>query len=111
MAQFYRHSGIVPPRGLLQTVFAGLGTAISLGIAYSYALVYIPIVHVHFLGTMFFGACLGYLIKNAARAGRIRNRFVPAAIGSDNPIRPPSRSAPAFNHYLTVMAANSAPET
>ena len=81
MAHFYRQSGIVPPLGLLQTVFAGLGTAISLGVAYSYALVYIPIVHVHFLGTIFFGFILGYLIKNAARSGRIRNRFVPPAIG------------------------------
>jgi len=81
MAQFYRHSGIVPLRGLVQTLFAGAGTAISLGIAYSYASVYIPFVYVHILLTGVFGMVLGVLVKGAARSGRIRNRFVPAAIG------------------------------
>jgi hypothetical protein len=81
MAQFYRHSGIIPLRGLVQTLFAGAGTAISLGIAYSYASVYIPFVYVHVLLTGVLGTVLGVLVKGAARSGRIRNRFVPAAIG------------------------------
>jgi hypothetical protein len=81
MAQFYRHSGIVPFGGLVQTVFAGVGTAISLGIAYSYAMVYIPIIYLNFLGTVAFGFTLGYLVKMSARSGRIRNHWVPAAIG------------------------------
>src|SRR5260221_11093169 len=81
MAQFYSHSGIIPLRGLVQTLFAGAGTAISLGIAYSYASVYIPFVYVHILLTGVLGVVLGVLVKGAARSGRIRNRFVPAAIG------------------------------
>src|SRR5579871_968818 len=81
MAHYYRHSGIVPLGGLVQTLFAGLGAAISLGIAYSFAMVYIPIIYLNFLGTAGFGFVIGYLVKQSARAGRIRNRFVPAAIG------------------------------
>jgi hypothetical protein len=81
MSHFYRHSGIIPLGGLVQTVFAGAGTAISLGIAYAYAMVYVPIIYLNFLGTVAFGFTLGYLVKRSARAGRIRNRFVPAAIG------------------------------
>jgi hypothetical protein len=81
MAHYYRHSGIVPVGGLVQTLFAGLGAAISLGIAYSFAMVYIPIIYLNFLGTAAFGFVIGYLVKRSARAGRIRNRFVPAAIG------------------------------
>src|SRR6266478_3978019 len=81
MANFYRHSGIVPIGGLVQTIFAGLGSAISIAIAYSYAMVYIPIIYLNFLGTAGFGFLIGYLVQQAARAGRIRNRFIPAAIG------------------------------
>jgi hypothetical protein len=81
MAQFYRLSGIVPPRGLVQTVLAGMGTAISLGIGYAYASVYIPFIYVHILLTGAFGLVLGLLVKQAARAGRIRNRTVPGVIG------------------------------
>jgi hypothetical protein len=44
-------------------------------------MVYIPIIYLNFLGTAGFGFIIGYLVKQAARAGRIRNRFVPAAIG------------------------------
>ncbi|MGE5193368.1 MAG: hypothetical protein ACM3U2_12815 [Deltaproteobacteria bacterium] len=81
MAHFYRHSGIVPLGGLVQTVFAGLGSAISIGFVYSYAMVYIPIIYLNFLGTAGFGFIVGYLVKQSARAGKIRNRFVPAAVG------------------------------
>lgn len=81
MAEYYKHSGIVPPGGLIQTLLAGVGTSISLGIAYSYASVYIPFVYVHFLLTGAFGLVLGLIVKGAARSGRIRNRFVPAFIG------------------------------
>jgi len=81
MANYYRPSGIVPIGGLVQTLFAGLGSAISIAIAYSYAMVYIPIIYLNFLGTFGFGFIIGYLVKQSARAGRIRNRVVPAAIG------------------------------
>jgi hypothetical protein len=81
MAHYYRPSGIVPIGGLLQTLFAGLGSAISIAVAYSYAMVYIPIIYLNFLGTFCFGFVIGYLVKQSARAGRIRNRVVPAAIG------------------------------
>src|SRR5262245_9679954 len=81
MANFYRHSGIVPIGGLIQTIFAGLGSAISIAIAYSYAMVYIPIIYLNFLGTAGFGFIIGYLVKQSARAGKIRNRVVPAVIG------------------------------
>ena len=81
MALYYTHSGIVPLRGLVQTLFAGAGTAISLGVAYSYASVYIPFLYVHFVLTGALGIVLGLLVKQAARSGRIRNRLVPAAIG------------------------------
>ena len=81
MAHFYRLSGIVPFGGLMQTVFAGLGSAISIGIAYSYAMFYVPIIYLNFLGTAAFGAAIGYLVKRSARSGKIRNHFVPAAIG------------------------------
>ena len=81
MAHFYRHSGVVPVGGLVQTIFAGLGSAISIGIVYSFAMVYIPIIYLNFLGTAGFGFAIGYLVKQSARAGKIRNRFVPATIG------------------------------
>jgi len=81
MPEFYRHSGIVPVRGLVQTIFAGIGTAISLGIGYAYASVYIPFVYAHVLLTGVFGLVLGLLVKQAARAGCIRNRTVPGVIG------------------------------
>ena len=81
MARFYRLSGIVPVGGLVQTLFAGMGSAISIGVVYSYAMVYLPIVQVHFIGTGAFGLIVGHLVQRSARAGRIRNRFVPAVIG------------------------------
>lgn len=81
MAEFYKHSGTVPVAGAIQTAFAGLGTAITLAWAYSYAIVWIPIVYINFLLTLGFGAAIGFLIVRAAKAGRIRSSSVPALIG------------------------------
>ncbi len=81
MSSFYRHSGIVPARGLFQLLCAGLGTSMSAGIVYAYASYWLPIVHVNFLLTGAFGCGLGVLINHAARTGRIRNSTFPAIIG------------------------------
>jgi len=81
MAQFYRHSGIVPIPGLVQTALAGLGSALSLGVVYGYVSAWMPFIYANFLLTAGFGFLVGWLINRAARAGRIRNSLVPAVIG------------------------------
>ncbi len=81
MARFYRHSGVVPISGLIQTSFAGLGTAISLGAIYGYAAAWSPIIYLNLALTAGFGFVMGWLINRSARAGRIRNPLAPAAIG------------------------------
>jgi len=81
MAEYYRHSGIVPISGLIQTSLAGLGSALSLGLAYGYASAWMPFIYANFLLTAGFGFIVGWLIYRAARAGRVRNSLVPAVIG------------------------------
>lgn len=77
MAQFYRHSGIVPLPGLIQTSLAGLGSALSLGVVYGYASAWMPFIYLNFIMTAGFGFVVAWLINRAARAGRIRNTLVP----------------------------------
>jgi hypothetical protein len=77
----YRHSGAISPVGIFTASAAGIVTAAVLGIAYAFAVAYIPIVYVNALLTFGFGWLMGQAVGWGAKAGKIRNPFVATAYG------------------------------
>lgn len=69
----YRHSGVVPVAGAATALAAGAAAAVVLGVVYSFTFYYIPYVYLNFLLAVGFGAGVGYITGQAARAGKIRN--------------------------------------
>jgi hypothetical protein len=76
----YIHSGKAPLTGLLLAMFAGLATAVVLGVAYAFAVVYIPIIYLNMLLTMGFGAAIGGAVGYVAKLGHVRSRLMPAMV-------------------------------
>lgn len=81
MMPTYRHSGKTPLAGLTLATLAGLATAIVLGVAYSYAIVYCPIVYVNILLTLLYGCAIGAAVSWASKVGHVRSRLMPSVIG------------------------------
>lgn len=81
MSQYYQHSGTVPIGGAIRTMIEGLAAATFLAIIYSYAINYIPIVYANIVGTLGFGAIIGWLVAHESKSTKIRNSVVPALIG------------------------------
>jgi hypothetical protein len=81
MMPIYRHSGKTPLAGLTLATLAGLATAIVLGVAYSYAIVYCPIVYLNALLTFLYGCAIGVVVSWAAKTGHVRSRLMPSVIG------------------------------
>ncbi len=76
----YIHSGKAPLTGLMMAMLAGLATAVVLGVAYAFAVVYIPIVYLNLLLTMGFGAAIGGVVGYAAKLGHVRSRLMPSMV-------------------------------
>src|SRR6266568_3144420 len=76
----YMHSEKAPLTGLMLAMLAGLATAVVLGGAYAFAVVYIPIVYLNMLLTMGFGAAIGGAVGYAAKLGHVRSRLMPAMV-------------------------------
>jgi hypothetical protein len=76
----YIHSGKAPLTGLMLAMLAGLATAIVLGVAYAFAVVYIPILYLNMLLSMGFGAAIGGAVGYAAKLGHVRSRLMPAMV-------------------------------
>lgn len=72
----YQHSGEVSASGLLMGLAVGLGSASFLAVPYAYATIWIPIVYLNLLCTLFVGIIPGML---AAMAGRRYGLQAPAA--------------------------------
>jgi hypothetical protein len=77
----YRHSGAISLLGILLATTAGIAAAVVLGVVYSFAVVYIPIVYINALLTFCFGWAMGQAVGWGAKAGKIRNPFVATAYG------------------------------
>jgi hypothetical protein len=54
----------------------GAGAALLLGFAYAWAVAWIPFIYVNFLLTIGLGGAVGFLVGQAAVAGKLRNTFV-----------------------------------
>src|SRR5205823_5628413 len=81
MSAYYEHSGKTPLTGLTLAALCGLGTAVVLGVVYSYAVVFIPIVYLNVLLTVIFGCAIGGAVTWAAKFGHVRSRLLPAVVG------------------------------
>jgi hypothetical protein len=77
----YRHSGKITLIGIPLTVSFGIVTAAVLGLAYSYIVVYDPIIYINALCTALFGLAIGWSVAKGARIGKIRNPFLAGAYG------------------------------
>ncbi len=81
MMPTYRHSGKTPLAGLTLATLAGLATAIVLGVIYSYAIVYCPIVYGNLLLTFLYGCAIGAAVTWGSKVGHVRSRLMPSVIG------------------------------
>jgi hypothetical protein len=77
----YRHSGAISPVGIILASTAGIAVAVVLGVAYDFAVVYIPIIYINALLTFGFGWLMGMAVGWGAKKGKIRNPFVATAYG------------------------------
>jgi hypothetical protein len=73
--QTYSHSGAVPVGGAVETVVAGVLTAVVGGIIYAYGFHWIPLIYLNILLTLGYAGAMGLAIAIAARRGRIRNNL------------------------------------
>jgi len=70
---FYRPSGRTPLVGVIIFLVAGIIAAWILGIAYTYAVEYIPIIYANILATFGFGFALGWVCDRLAKTGKLRS--------------------------------------
>jgi hypothetical protein len=77
----YRHSGKITLIGIPLTVVFGVFTAAVLGLAYSYIVVYDPIIYANALCTVLFGLAVGWSVAKGARLGKIRNPIFAGVYG------------------------------
>lgn len=69
----YRHSGRIPPAGLILVPLVGSLTAVVLGVIYSFAICYIPFIYLNLLFTIGFGMGIGFALAWAARVTQVRS--------------------------------------
>jgi hypothetical protein len=70
---YYQPSGRTPLAGVIIFLVAGVLAAWLLGIAYTYAVEYIPIIYANILATVGFGYALGWVCDRLARIGKLRS--------------------------------------
>jgi hypothetical protein len=78
----YRHSGAMPPLGILLIVGSGAVTACVLGVVYSFANYYIPFIYFHFFFALGLGGAIGGAVVWAARTGKVRNMHLLGIYGA-----------------------------
>src|SRR5262245_18670671 len=76
----YRQSRIAPLSGLLAMSVAGAASAFALGFAYTWGIVYVPIIYLNILLTVVLGSGVGIAVGMAAKAGHVRSSFVTASL-------------------------------
>lgn len=72
----YRHSGQAPLGGLMLAMIATIFGSLVLGVAYSFAVCWIPIVQLSAFATLALGGGIGAIAGICARGGKIRNGAV-----------------------------------
>lgn len=73
--EIYKHSGKVPPSGLMLAAVILIPAAIILGILYSAAVVYIPFIKLRGIATFFYGGALGALSGTVCYQAKFRSHF------------------------------------
>lgn len=79
--RYYRNSGAVPFGGMVRMLVLGGLAATVLSLVYSLATYYLPSVKLHFVLTLCFGALMGFVVRQSAFAGKIRNRIYCSLVG------------------------------
>ena len=79
--RYYRNSGAVPFGGMLRMLALGGLAATILSLVYSLATYYLPSVKLHFVLTIGFGVLMGFVVRQCALAGKIRNRAYCSLVG------------------------------
>jgi hypothetical protein len=83
--RYYRHSGTVPPLGLLKALALGLLVSVPAAFVYAYILVYLPIIGViTFILTAGFGGIVGFAVGAVMHKGKVRNNT--AALAAAVPV-------------------------
>jgi len=70
---YYTPSGRTPLVGIVIFLVGGIIAAWILGIAYTYAVEYIPIIYANILATFGFGFALGWVCDRLAKIGKLRS--------------------------------------
>ena len=78
----YRHSGAMPPLGILLIVATGVVASCVLGVIYSFVRVYIPIIYFNFLFALALGWAIGRTVILAAKTGKVRNTHLLGIYGA-----------------------------
>ncbi len=81
MLERYKHSGVVPPLGLLAASVGSLVAAVVLGVAYAWASQAIYTAHVVFVLTLGFGAANGAVVAGLTHWAHIRAFALPIIFG------------------------------
>lgn len=82
----YQHSGGIGALGIPLMILLGGASAFVLGVIYTFALAWIPIVYVNFLLTAGFGAAIGLIVGACGKAGNVRNPMVIGIFGLLNAV-------------------------
>lgn len=77
----YQHSGGIGALGIPLMLLLGGASAFVLGVIYSFALAWIPIIYINFLLTAGFGALIGLIVGACGKAGNVRNPMVIGIFG------------------------------
>lgn len=71
---YYEESGKIHPLRFVIASVLSIGVAIVLGYVYTLAIVYIPIIYLNFIATLFFGAALGAMYRILIWLSHSRNK-------------------------------------
>lgn len=82
MTHYYKASGRFSPLSFVYFILVALIILPLLGLAYAYAIWYIPLIYILFLLTLGFGFGTGYLLNlTVIRAGKVRNTLLALLFG------------------------------
>lgn len=73
---YYRHSGIIPPIGVICIILFGTICAVFLGGIYGFAAHAIPYAMLRILLPLFYGSAIGWIIGTTGKKCKIRNPYV-----------------------------------
>jgi hypothetical protein len=79
--RYYRHSGAVPPTGILLAAILGTPTALILGALYGYGVYHIPYIYLNLFLTLALGFLVGTMTGLGAQLGNLRNDTVVKGLG------------------------------